>query len=705
MPDEIPFPSGFDQLREPMRKLDSLMAIARKVQVESGKIPPGLVDDFHEIRRELEKAFVFNFRGVDERVQDSLRNFLKNTRTVDAKQLDANLERLSRISRSMLNGLMIQGAPTLSLEDDLAQDKPAGQQPQVQAVAAASPAAPTGGTPAPAPSAARRGHGLFVAAAVALVVVLTLLIAWGTGLFSGTVPVPPDNAPVVAANNAPVNKAPANVPIDTSTPFDAAAAGYPAQLALYPLEQSLDLLEIAPETLLPDELPGALLGLEDALQLLEPGRLRTTPEQTRATLRAFAQEVMADQPAWQASRKPFLDAFAGHCRRRLNLVLYENAPDTVLVSDVLHNAGGGQQSLCATFQVLALSARCPLGLYAPNGVSRPVVGIALRDGLHTFNGESYGLRSGTVPLARVSELVYEMCDRLRRGLAEPSARLYCLGVIRRQRGALSVEQARAALADLDVLWLARPAADADDAAQMRHRLAAALTPVVCNALLYELTGASAAEALALYRLAAAAGDEAAVKQAILLLGQRAEKGSMLDGQPLALRVGDLLRDQRKTPEAVAWYKRALEDHPEDTRAALRLAEHVPGAKLDYLREAYARGERAGAVVLEFAGALSAAGDNLAALAVLDQLCAAEPVELHIERAALTCLALERPDWAQARIAKVPELASQAALQRLDLICELQRNGLSDRARVLARAWRERGAPDAFLEGLLKRYGG
>lgn len=703
MPDDIPFPSGFDALREPMRKLDALLAIARRVQLESGKVPPGLMEDFHEVRKQLEKAFVFNFRGVDERLQDGLRKFLKNTRDANAEQLDKNLERLCRVSHSMLNALMIQGAPTLSLEDDLAGS--AQPEPQAPARGAVIPAAPAPAQAATLASASvRRGHGLFVALAVALVAVLTVVIAWATGLFDAA----PANNTTVAVGNSPPRNAPtenAPAPVDTSTPFDHAAAGYPQQLALYPLEQSLDLLEVAPESLLPDEMPAALLCLEDMLYLLEPSRLRISPADTRRQLAAFGHSVIDDQAAWQLSRKPFLDAFVAHTRKRLNLVMYENAPETVLVSDVLHNAGAGQQSLCAALAVLALSARCPLGLYAPNGVSRPVLGIQLRDGLHTYNGESYGLRGGIVPLARVSELVSELADRLRPSLTEPAARLLCAGIIRRQRGALSVEMARAALADIDLAWLAAPAADADDATRLRHRLAAGLQPLVCNALLYEHSGATAAEALALYRLAAAAGDAASARQAVLLLGQRADKGAMLEGQPLALRVGDLLREQKKITEAVAWYKRAMEDHPDDPRAPLRLAELQPGAKLDYLREAYARGERSSVVVLEFANASSEGGDNLAALALLDQLCATEPVALHLERAVLACLALDRADWAQARLSRHPELAATASLQRLDLICELQRNGLSDRARVLARAWRERGTADPFLDGLLKRYGG
>jgi len=704
--DEIPFPSGFEQLREPLRKLDALLAIARRVQLESGKAPPGVVEDFHEVRRQVEKAFVFNFRGIDDRLQDALRKFLKNTRSVDAAQLDQNLERLCKISHSMLNALMIQGAPTLSLEDDLAgtrqevpqqapQQSPPAAKPEPHTTAVATQPQPAG--------TAGRNHAIFIAAAVALVVVVTLAIAWGTGLFDAAPA--SNNAPPIVVNrpaNAPTNAA--NVPIDTSIPFDAAGAGYPQSLSLYNLDRTINPLDATPESLLPDELPGVMLGLEQEIHLLEPARLKTAPDETRAALRVFAQDVIDSQPAWKESRKPFLDAFVGHCQKRLNLRLYENADGTVLLSDVLFHAGGGQQSLCAALEVLALSARCPIGLYAPNGLVRPVIGIVMRDGIHTFSGETYGLRSGLVPLARVAELVTELCNRLRSGLSEPAARVYCLGVIRNLAGALSVEQARAGLADIDLAWFESPAPDAAPEVLLRSRLAYQLQPVICNALLYDLTGATAAEALGLYRLAAAAKDEIAIKQAVLLLAKRADKGAMLDGEPLALRVGDLLRDQKKPLDAATWYRRALEDHPDDPRPALRLAALQPGAKLDYLREAYARGERDPAVQLDLASALSAAGEDLAALALLDQLCGVDPKPLHVEAAVLTCLALDKPDWAQARIAKYADVADSTALQRLDLICELQRNGLSDRARVLVAKWRESGAKDAFIDGLLKRYG-
>ncbi len=695
---------SFELLREPMRKLDALLAIARKVQQDTGTVPAGLVDDFHDLRRQIEKAFVFHFQGVDAAVQESLRAFLKNTRSLDAPHLGANLDKLAQVSRSMLNGLMMQGAPTLSLEDEMADQPLPPQTPALTGgVLAGSPAA----QPAPqaAPSRRRSPMSLLAAGAIVLLAGVALVIAYAAGAFSTPLPAP-DNTPLVAAsNNAPGN-APANLPVvDTTKPFDAAAAGYPDKLALYALDRTINPLDATPDMLLPDELPAVLLGLEELLYLLQPGRLHLSPPELRKAMREFAQGMIDAQPAWKASRKQFLDAMAAHARSKLNLVLYDNAPEVVLLSDVLFGAGGGQQSLCMALAALARCAQAPIGLYAPNGIVRPVIGVAMRDGLHTFNGDTYGLRSGMVPLARVGELLVELCTRLLPGLSEPAARVLCLAVIRQHRGGLSVEHARIGLADINLGWFSPPGENATEADQLMHRLAAFLQPTICNALLYDVAGADAAEALSLYRLAAAGSDEPALKQALLLLGQRAQRGALLDGQPLALKVGDLLRDLKKPAEALAWYKRALADHPDDPRPALRLAEALPAEAATFLRQAYARGEREPAFLARLATAMAGEGNQLGALAVLDELCRLEPLAQNVEMAVLTCLALERPDWAQKRIADNADSAKSPLLQRLDLICELQRNGLSERARTLAKAWRAGGDKDPFVENLLQRYGG
>jgi tetratricopeptide (TPR) repeat protein len=272
----------------------------------------------------------------------------------------------------------------------------------------------------------------------------------------------------------------------------------------------------------------------------------------------------------------------------------------------------------------------------------------------------------------------------------------------------TVEHARAALAELDPRWLQRPAEDADPTIREAFRIALQVQPVVCKVLTTDAVVGDVDEAIKLYRLANAAQDTAHVNRAILLLGQRAGKGQMLDGEPLALVVADLLSRQGNHNEAEAWFRRAHEEHPDDPRAALRLAARAEGgARFALLREAYARGERTHSFLRQLAREASQQGEGLLALALLDELCAGEQFDaIDLENAVLRCIALERLEWAQQRLGKHAEVvAGEPRLQRLDLICELSANGMSPRAKDLARAWRESGAQDAFVESLLQKFGG
>jgi hypothetical protein len=183
---------------------------------------------------------------------------------------------------------------------------------------------------------------------------------------------------------------------------------------------------------------------------------------------------------------------------------------------------------------------------------------------------------------------------------------------------------------------------------------------------------------------------------------------MLDGEPLALVVAELLSRQGNHNEAEAWYRRAHEEHPDDPRAALRLAARAEAeARFALLREAYARGERAPSFMRQLAREASQQGEGLLSLGVLDELCAGAQFDaIDLENAVLQCIALERLDWAQARLAKHAELVEgEPRLQRMALICELSANGMSERAKTLARAWRARGEQDPFVESLLQRFGG
>jgi hypothetical protein len=110
---------GISSLREPLRRIDSVLNFARKLVRETGGVPPGLLADFTEARKELEKAFVFNYSAVDEQMQKLLREFLQLTKGLTAQQIGEHVDRLSKRARSTLNHLMIHGEGQITLTDEI----------------------------------------------------------------------------------------------------------------------------------------------------------------------------------------------------------------------------------------------------------------------------------------------------------------------------------------------------------------------------------------------------------------------------------------------------------------------------------------------------------------------------------------------------------------------------------------------------------
>jgi hypothetical protein len=326
-------------------------------------------------------------------------------------------------------------------------------------------------------------------------------------------------------------------------------------------------------------------------------------------------------------------------------------------------------------------------------------------GTQTYNGDAFGLRDGRQPVLILADLLVELSARLHTTMATPGGRLLCCAVIQ-QHGALPLSLSRSALKDIDLAWLAAPGEEADASALLLHDLAARLQPAICEALLDPNAGGDSEEALALYRLANAAGDADRANRALILLGERAQAGALLDGQPLPLVVGELLVSQGKSKEADAWFVRAMTEQPDDPRPVLRLV-FSRVVKFDLCREAYLRGERSLGFMRLFADEAAKKGDDLLALSILDELCTGSSFDsLDLRNAVLTCISLGRTDWALERLRRNADFAKgEPELQRLELICELSENGMSQRAAELAKAWRERGQADAFIEGLLKRYGG
>jgi hypothetical protein len=389
----------FADLREALRRLDSVLNFARRLLRDSGDLPPGLVEDFLEARRETEKAFVFVYDQLDDRLERLLREFLQATKSIHAGALAANADKLSKRARSALNQLVIFGGGEVGLTGELGEVRFHDEDPHPQAPPPARPVASPPSRRFPARTLAAIVL-IGVLGAVALAVAI-LVIPW-----SGTPINEPGNRPVVIADNRP----PANLPtgneplVVDDTPFDAEAAGYISRLSAAPLTAGINPLEADPANLPPGELTWLLLGYEELLHTLEPGRLAFPPEETRRRLRRFGQSAERSQDDWIERRKPLLDAFIEHVKQEQQLVLYppESAGTKVLVSDVLYSVGGGRFSLVVTIQVLAQASNAPIRLIAPLGPERPLLAVDQNGNVVTYNGETFGLREGRQPVLILS---------------------------------------------------------------------------------------------------------------------------------------------------------------------------------------------------------------------------------------------------------------------------------------------------------------
>ena len=718
MPQDGPVSDAVAALREPLRRVDTVLNFARKLVRDTGEVPPGLVTDFSEARRDLEKAFVFGYQALDEKLQQQLRDFLTATKALKPTQIAANVEKLSKRARSALNQLMIHGEGPLTLTDELGKVRftdeelivePPEQAPSASYVLMVGPNAPLDTPPKRDSMAPSFRRALIAVVLIGMLASVALAVGFIIGPWSNT-PLPVYNNTVADAGNVPHNKPPTNAPvIDDSTPFDAEAAGYSAALEVKPLNPSVNPLDANPENLTPGELARLMLGYEELVYVLEPKRLAFPPDETAKRLTRFAGGAVTAEDTWRTERKPMLDAFVEHVRKELQLALYpdETSQNKLLVSDVLYSVGGSRFSLVITFQVLAQICGAPTRLIAPNGAVRPLLADTLVDGVHTFNGESFGLRDGRQPVLILAEMLVELSSRLRATMDTPEARCLCSAVIEQHANLFTIDHARAALKDLNPAWLAVPAEDAGARTILAHDIARRLQPVVCETLLKPIAGGDADEALAVYRLANAGGDAERANRALLVLGERAKPGALLDGEPLPLVVGELLLTQGKTADADIWFVRAMQEQPDDPRGVVRLVGRKQGTgRFDLCREAYTRGERSVGFMRTFAQSAASEGEDLLALNILDQICAGTDfAAIDLQNAVLLCIALGRTEWGLKRLADHADVVSgAAALQRLDLICELSVNGLSSRASQLAATWRARGETDAFIEGLLKRYG-
>jgi len=711
----------FAAMRESLRKLDHVLNFARRLKDDQGAVPQGLVDDFADARRDLEKQFVLHFDKLDEEIRSGMRNMLQATKTPTPQLLDENLERLSRRVRGLLNRIVIEQGNTVSLTTEVGDvrfDDNLDNAPDPDEPPPPRKAVPPAQSATPAP---RRMLRRVLMAAVLLLVLAGggLGAAWAAGAFAST----PVRPPVQIADNGDERLEPRDQPKrtdpqpDPTEPFNAAAAGY----LLDPVAAApggLNPLDAEPTALTAHQFTPLMLGLEDLIAVLEPRRLHRPPERTRATLQAFGESAVAAEPEWRKSRKPLLDAFVDHIRTQAQLARYpaDANAHVVLISDVLYASGGPQLPLVVTLNALAHCAGLPLLPLAPHGPELPMIGIVLEDGVHTYNGAAYGLRSDAPEVLAPDVALLHIARMLRPTLDSPEARLLCDAIVIRYGATFTPDLARRALQDLDWHWLADPEApdapDPDDAdarrAELLHRVATMVALPVCRAMIVETVNATPEETLKLYRIARAAGDDHLAGLALELLGSRARPGTLIDGEPLSLAVGDLLLSQGRFEDADRWFTRAQTEHPDDPRPVLRRVVRARGAEAyALLREAYARGERALGFMRTLVQAAREQGQPLVALALLDELTAESAFDPEdLESAVLVCIELGRADWGLKRLAPHGDLVrSQASLLRLDLLLELSEHGMTPRARDLARAWRAREQSDPLLEGLLRRYGG
>lgn len=706
-------------LRESLRRADTVLNFARKVMADGGAVPEGLLEDFVDARRQIEKDFVHSFDVLDAEATKSFRDFLQATKGISQRKLEKGLTKLSRRTRSLLNRLVISEgrSPTstgdvgvVRFHDSDPPNRPAAKADTPPAAPAPAPAA-TPAAPSPAPSSTSPSRSLRrTLAAVMLISVLgvvALAAAWFAGAFTSQ---PDDNTDDISsgntADNTPTNEA-TDPPPDPDAPFDAEAAGYLVKPRLNAPAKGIDPLEQGP--LVQDQLGALVLGLEELVLVIEPERVNATPDQTRARLEAFARGVVTAEPAWREARKPWLEAFIAHVQSELHLARYPaETSKSVLASDVFYSAGGAQLPLVVTVQILAHACGYATLPLAPNGPLRPELALRVKDRVLTWNGESMGLRTGNHAVLTPQQALHEFAVLLRPTMQSERGRLLADALLLRTAPQFTVENARATLADFDHTWMLKPAEGADAREQLTYRVCAMLQPVICRLLTAPDQRGTVDDALKLYRIASAAGDEIHARAAIVQLGQRADKGAMLDGQPLAYVIAEQFEKMGRRDDAITWFKRAHDEHPDDPRPTLRLADFAASAeRYGLLRQAYARGERSAGFMRLLAREASNQGHGLLALAVLDELCAgAGFTALDLENAVLACIALDRTDWALTRLSQHADLvAGEPSLQRLDLICELSAHGLSARAKELATAWRSRGIKDPLLESLLQRFGG
>lgn len=712
MPGSADKHADFEPLREGLRRASAVAGFALRMARENAPVPPGIVSDFMEARGSIEREFVRVHGELSPDLRKRLKELLLKTKNLTAEVMAKGAEPLAERLRGVLNDLMIDGGMSLSLTEEIfdkAEHETSANLTQgVAQVLNKPPEKERAHKP-------KAGFSPVIAGALLVLVIGGAAIgAWGLGVFDADPIRPVNRGNSISTDSTPPQNAPQNTGAtdggETGSNFDRNAAGYTRALRAQPLRPSIDPLnpDVDLKQVLTSEWPLLALGLEEMLQTLEPARLKLSPEETRRRVAQFADSAEASDTKWIGERRKFLDAFLDHVREKLQLATFSEGSQ-VLLSDVLSAKGGPRLPLLLAYLTLARACNADLVLIAPMGINYSLLSQRIKAGTATFDGEQIGLRPSPSSEVKVAALLTVLCEKLRPTLGDANSRAAVSAIILRSEGALDSRQAREALADLDLALFAPPPSP-DPQPDIRAVLAPAaklLAPAICAALLDPRARGDAAEAARLLDLAYASKDAASADKALLLLGERAEKGALYKEEPLAYVVAKLLLKRGDKGQAAQWFKRAMSEFPDHWQSALDFANATEdtGQKRALYEAAYARGCRTPAFLRELARSEAQAGENVAALAALDEVLSLEIATMaDVRDAALLCLSLERPKWAQERIA-ASKFAQEPEVLRIDLICELAQNGLSERARELAKTYGKRGSEDPYIESLLQRFGG
>ncbi|MHC4841904.1 MAG: hypothetical protein ACYTDT_13280 [Planctomycetota bacterium] len=687
-------------LRDPMRQLDAAFAIARKMKHSTGEVPEGMMEDIAATLKRVEKAFVLDFDNLKPDIQKRIRKLIKNTKRLDHSQIGDHLASISRSIRHLLNHVLMNSDLQLTITDELGEvpslptedfdidDEPAAESPPVSTK-------PSSVSNPPRTASPKILYGAIIGVLCIMGASVALFGPWNRP------EIPDTNSS--ASTNTEDNSHPLLGNEKEPEEINYADFGYPDSLdnALLDKTNPLD-LDVA--NLRDDQLLYALLGIEYQISLAEPDRMNLKYEDLERRLSEYTKSAISNAPKWRTPEvKPFLEAFIEFSRSEMELSVLEDADDRILISDMLYSAGGSRYALAILYRVLAACTEAPIELLAPNGPSRPVVGQTIGESLYTFNGESFGSRA-SAPKLKLSSLMKQTAALLYPSMITERGRLLVAAWLVHFGVGMKPDRLRELLAEFDASWRLEPA-DGNETDIERARAANLVFPYMCDQLL--AASGTAEEALTLFKLANLSKDKKRSEAALLALGERAQPRATLDGEPLALRIAENFFEQKLKAKAVEWWKRALSEFPENSTPALRLSTYGPKTERDaMLFEAYRRGDHGHTVLRRIIEHYLKAGDQLAALAIYDELCEEAPDPVDLQGAVLLCLEMGKTEWALARLTEQSDVVnSEPALQRLDLICELQTNGYSERAAQLAEAWRETNPKDPWLKGLLERHGG